>query len=280
MGSSCAESAFTQYRRNKIHSKQIKTVPSFEIGQIIDSKGHPIRLSLLSYQLENISFSTQVVLIKIEILHDMLLVEGLRIPFSLDVDLEDDAMAQAQDQCPPHQFNRVVLVGITNIGTVVPISSNRFWEAIWNAIRGSVCWARLSAVSCHFPTVILTHRHEKNVLTSMLPLRAGSQREPFRRLTIAVGMENGKFTVLQQWPVVFYGLATKSNFTIKEHITQHELPQICIVCLFPICFFLWLDHRTTKKIPKISFHGMSCFGVLNATGFHSDRKGLYQSRKP
>lgn len=116
MGSSCAESAFTQYRRNKIHSKQIKTVPSFEIGQIIDSKGHPIRLSLLSYQLENISFSTQVVLIKIEILHDMLLVEGLRIPFSLDVDLEDDATAQAQDQCPPHQFNRVVLVGITNIG--------------------------------------------------------------------------------------------------------------------------------------------------------------------
>ena len=168
-------------------SKQFHRGPSFEIGQIIDSKGHPIRLSLLSYQLENISFSTQVVLIKIEILHDMLLVEGLRIPFSLDVDLEDDATAQAQDQCPPHQFNRVVLVGITNIGTVVPISSNRFWEAIWNAIRGSV-----------FPTVILTHRHEKNVLTSMLPLRAGSQREPFRRLTIAVGMENGKFTALQQ----------------------------------------------------------------------------------
>ena len=147
MGSSCAESAFTQYRRNKIHSKQIKTVPSFEIGQIIDSKGHPIRLSLLSYQLENISFSTQVVLIKIEILHDMLLVEGLRIPFSLDVDLEDDATAQAQDQCPPHQFNRVVLVGITNIGTVVPISSNRFWKGLVECHPGERMLSK--AVGCH-----------------------------------------------------------------------------------------------------------------------------------
>lgn len=80
----------------------------------------------------------------------------------------------------------------------------------------------------------------------------------------------------------FYGLATKNNFTIKLKSTSLNMNyrRFALYAFSLYVVFLWLDHSTTKKIPKISLYGKSCFGVLNATSFHSDWKGLYQSRKP
>ena len=96
MGSSCAEATFTQYRRKKIRSKQIKTVPVIWNwpNDLVQKGIQYFWVFVLAVQ--NISLSRTlaffcVLNIKIEILHEMLLVKGLRIPFSLDVDVEDDA---------------------------------------------------------------------------------------------------------------------------------------------------------------------------------------------